>query len=112
MRPSRGEVWVVQLDPVRGHEQAGRRPALVLSVDALNHGPAGIVVAIPITSKSKAVRLHVEIDPPEGGLKTRSWIKIEDIRSLSIERFDKRWGRVSPQTMRLIEQRIASMLGI
>ena len=50
----RGEIWWVDLDPTRGHEQAGRRPALVLSVDAFNHGPAGLVVVVPVSSKATA----------------------------------------------------------
>ncbi|OYV95604.1 MAG: growth inhibitor PemK, partial [Planctomycetia bacterium 21-64-5] len=50
-QPVRGEVWTVNLDPVRGHEQAGTRPALIVSVNRFNHGPAGLVVVLPITSR-------------------------------------------------------------
>jgi len=46
--PSRGEVWLVDLNPARGHEQAGIRPGLVVSVDPFNHGPAGLVVLLPV----------------------------------------------------------------
>jgi mRNA-degrading endonuclease toxin of MazEF toxin-antitoxin module len=49
-------VWLVELDPVEGHEQAGRRPALVLSVDAFNASPAELVTVLPITSKVRALR--------------------------------------------------------
>src|SRR5438128_11466126 len=48
--PIRGEVWLIDLNPVRGHEQAGRRPALVVSDDLFNQGPAGLVIVLPITS--------------------------------------------------------------
>ena len=48
--PSRGEIWMVDLNSARGHEQAGVRPALVVSVDTFNHGPAGLAVVLPVTS--------------------------------------------------------------
>ena len=44
--PSRGEIWMVDLNPARGHEQAGYRPCLVVSVDLFNHGPAELVVVL------------------------------------------------------------------
>lgn len=59
--PSRGEIWLVDLSPVRGHEPAGRRPALVISVDEFNHGPAGLVHVIPLTTKERGIPLHVEV---------------------------------------------------
>ena len=78
---SRGEVWLVNLSPVKGREQAGRRPCLVISVDLFNNGPADLAIAPPITSKNKRIPFHVPVDPPEGGLKVRSYVKCEDVRS-------------------------------
>jgi mRNA interferase MazF len=75
--PNRGEVWLADLGAGRGREQAGRRPALVVSDDAFNHGPAGLVMVVPLTSKvkkSKNIPAHIPVDPPEGGLKTPSVI--------------------------------------
>ena len=66
--PLRGEIWMIDFDPTRGHEQAGKRPALVVSDDVFNAGPAGLVIALPLTSKAKGVRSHVAVQPPEGGL--------------------------------------------
>jgi mRNA interferase MazF len=108
--PSRGEVWLVDFDPTRGHEQAGRRPAVVLSADALNHSHAGLLIVLPVTSKAKQIRSHVKVAPPEGGFKTASYIKCEDIRSVAAERLVRRWGRVSPQTMRAVEQTVRILL--
>ena len=110
--PSRGEVWLVDLNPVRGHEQAGHRPSLVVSVDLFNHGPAGLVVAVPLTSKPKGIPFHVEIRPPEGGLRERSWAKCEDVRSLSKDRFVKPWGRTAPATLAAVEDRLRILLGL
>ena len=54
--PSRGEVWDLNFDPTLGHEQAGTRPALILSVDLFNEGPADLVVVVPLTRSARAVR--------------------------------------------------------
>jgi mRNA interferase MazF len=110
--PSRGEIWVVGLDPVRGHQQGGRRPALVLSADAFNHGPADLVVVVPITTKDKGIPLHVRVDRPEGGIRAVSFIKCEDIRSLSKQRLVERWGRVSAAVLQDVEDRIAILLNL
>ncbi|MDK2888931.1 MAG: mRNA interferase MazF [Thermoanaerobacter sp.] len=110
--PLRGEVWLVDLNPVRGHEQAGRRPALVISVDMFNSGPAELVVVLPITTKDKGIPLHVRIDPPEGGVKETSFVKCEDIRSVSTERLTVRLGRVSRDVMALVEDRVRVLLGL
>lgn len=110
-QPARGDVWTVNLDPIRGHEQAGTRPALVVSVDRFNQGPTGLVVVLPITSRSRGVPLHVAVAPPEAGLTLPSYIKCEDIRSISFERLG-RLGAVELQTMVLVEDRLRILLGL
>lgn len=112
LEPSRGDVWLVTLDPARGHERAGRRPGLVVSVDLFNHGPAGLVVVVPITTREKGVPFHVELSPPEGGLRERSFIKCEDVRSVSRERLSTRLGAVSPAAMTAVEDRLRILLGL
>lgn len=110
--PVRGEVWLADLDPTRGYEQAGRRPCLVVSVDLFNQGPAGLVVVLPITSKAKGIPFHVEIAPPEAGLNMRSYIKCEDIRSIATERLVQRRGAVSAQTITAVEDRLRILLAL
>jgi mRNA interferase MazF len=112
VQPSRGEVWMVGLDPTKGREQAGKRPALVLSVDLFNHGPAELVVVLPITSKSKGIPFHVPIKAPEGGLKLESFIKCEDVRSISKKRLLERLGSIGPRTMEAAEYRVKVLLGL
>jgi len=112
IRASRGEVWLVDLNPTRGHKQAGVRPALIISTDLFNHGPAGLVVVLPITTRQRGVPLHVAIEPPEGGLRERSFAKCEDIRSIASERLRERWGVVLPATVRLVEDRLRVLLEI
>lgn len=84
--PSRGEVWQVALDPTKGREQQGSRPALVISVDKFNHGPAELAIIIPITKVNKQLPSHVFVPKGEAGLDFDSYIKVEDIRSVSTER--------------------------
>lgn len=110
--PLRGEVWMLNFDPIRGHEQAGTRPALILSVDAFNSGPADLVIVLPITSRSRGVRSHVEVQPPEGGLSIVSYIKCEDVRSVAKIRLQRRLGEISLKTMAEVEDKLRILLDL
>lgn len=109
-RPSRGEVWLADLDPVKGHEQAGRRPCLIVSDDAWNHGPSGLFLVVPVTSKKHPIPIRVPLDPPDGGMKTRSYLLPEMLRSISVDRLHGRWGVVSAARMRQVEEAIRALL--
>lgn len=109
-QPSRGDVWRVILDPTVGREIAKTRPCVVISTDEFNHGPAGLAIVVPVTSQWKGMPLHVEINPPEGGLDQRSFAKPEDIRSLSTNRLQARLGQVSPATLTAIEDGLRIVL--
>ena len=111
-KPVRGEIWDVNLDPVLGHEQGGRRPVLVVSVDQFNQGPSGLVIVVPITSKDKCIRSRVAIEAGESGLNTRSFAMCEAVRSVSLERLSRRRGVVSPETMAKVAYRLQVLLGI
>lgn len=108
--PGRGEVWLADLNLTRGHEQAGRRPVLVVSEDLFNRGPAGLAIVLPMTSVIRPVPTHVPIDPPEGGVRNRSAILCEGVRSVSVERLIDRWGAVRPSTMAAVEDRLRILL--
>jgi mRNA interferase MazF len=108
--PARGEVWLADLNPTRGHEQAGRRPVLVVSEDLFNRGPAGLAIVLPMTSTVRNVPSHVPIAAPEGGVKNRSAILCEGIRSVSVERLVVRWGAVDRGTMAAVEDRLRILL--
>jgi mRNA interferase MazF len=110
--PLRGEIWLVNLDLTKGHEQAGKRPCLIVSVDLFNQGPAGLVVILPMTTKAKGIPFHVEINISEGSLTRRSFIKCEDIRSIAKERLSKRVGGVSEETMNAVEDRLRILLNL
>jgi mRNA interferase MazF len=110
--PSRGEVWLADLNPTRGHEQAGRRPVLIISEDTFNQGPAGLVIVIPLTSTHRGVPAHVPITPPEGGLRAPSVLLCDAIRSIAKERLVQPWGTVSLSTMAQVEDRLRILLGL
>jgi mRNA interferase MazF len=97
--PNRGDVWSIRFDPTLGREQASTRPALVVSVDKFNHGPADLVVVLPK-------------EAPEGGLSTPSFIKCDDIRPVSKQRLKRLYGTVSAQTMAEVEERIRILLNL
>lgn len=102
----------MDLDPVRGHEQAGRRPGLVVSVDTFNQSAAGLAIVLPVTSRDKGIRSHVRVVPSESGLQKTSFVKCEDIRSISTQRLERRVGRVGPATLEAVEDRLQILLGL
>jgi mRNA interferase MazF len=111
-QPNRGEVWFVNLDSVVGREPSGTRPGLVVSVDKLNHGPSGLVIVVPITSKDKHQPVHVPVKPPEGGLSSVSFIKCEDVRSISRLRLKQYRGTVSERTMAEVERLLRALMDL
>jgi len=92
----RGDVYWADLNPVRGREQAGRRPVLVLSHEVFN-ARSGTVIALALTSRPQRAGfpLTLRLDsvrPPKP-----SWVKISQVRTLSTERLGPRVGTVSPE---------------
>jgi mRNA interferase MazF len=110
--PARGEVWFADLDPGFGHEQAGRRPVLVVSVNPFNSGLSGLTVVAPITSRLRNIPLHVPVKPPEGGLRGPSSILCDAVRSIDRRRLLDLWGVVAPATMALVEDRLRRLMGL
>lgn len=109
---ARSDIWLADLNPVRGHEQAGRRPVLVVSVDAFNQSRADLVVVIPITSTLRPIPFHLVVQPPEGGLTNPSALLCEAVRSISKDRLLTRWGSVSPAIMAQVEDRLRMLMGL
>lgn len=108
----RGEIWLVNLDPTLGREQAGTRPALIISDNIFNQGYADLVIVVPITSQNKGIRSHVRIAQGEGGLSMESFAKCEDIRSISKQRLIKSLGKVSKQTISSIEEKLRFLMSL
>lgn len=109
-KPLRGEIWLVDLNPTKGREQAGKRPGLIISDDIFNTGPAELVVILPLTTKNKKIPLHERIVPPEGGIREVSYVKCEDIRSVSRQRLLARIGKVRQECLDAIEEKVKILL--
>ena len=90
----RGEIRWADLNPVRGHEQAGLRPVLILSHDIFNER-SGTVIAVAITSQPQKAGFPLTLDLKSPNLPKKSWLKISQIRTLSIERIGKVIGKAS-----------------
>jgi mRNA interferase MazF len=101
-----GEVWFCDLNPIRGHEQAGSRPAIVISVDQLSAGASELAIVVPLTRTGRPSPLHVALDPPEGGLRERSYAMPEKVRSISRGRLSERWGSISAAKLGEITRRV------
>ena len=99
----RGDVVWADLNPVRGHEQGGQRPIVVLSEDVFN-ARSGTVIAMAITSQVPGAGFPLTLELTSVKLPKRSWVKISQIRTLSTQRIGKKLARVSPEELdRLIE---------
>jgi len=108
--PSRAEIWNADLDPTRGREQAGRRPVLVVSTDGFNHGPAELVVVLPVTTKDKRIPWHVPVKAGTAGLTRDSYVMCESVRCISRERLVKQLGDVPSAIMAEVELRLRMLL--
>lgn len=111
-KPRRGEVWLADLNPVRGHEQAGRRPVLILSVDEFNQGPAELAIVLPLTTRNRGIPFHVPLVPPEGGVREASYAMSDAIRSVARERLLEPWDAIRRKTMAEVEEKVKILLGL
>jgi mRNA interferase MazF len=94
----RGEIRWAELDPVRGREQAGLRPVLILSHDVFNER-SGTVIALALTSQPQRAGFPLTLELDVKNLPKKSWVKISQIRTLSVERIGRRLSRVSPEIL-------------
>ena len=94
----RGEIRWADLNPVRGHEQAGRRPVLVLSHDVFNER-SGTVIAMALTTQEPRAGFPLTLESKATGLTKRSWIKISQIRTLSVDRIGRRLARAAEEEL-------------
>src|SRR2546425_8477938 len=106
----RGEVRWADLNPVRGHERAGRRPVLVLSHDVFNDR-SGTVIAVAITSQEPRAGFPLTLESKASGLSKRSWIKIRQIRTLSVDRIGSRLARASEEELARVLDGLNEILG-
>ena len=106
----RGEIRWADLNPVRGHEQAGERPVLVLSQDVFNER-SGTVIAVALTSQEPRAGYPLTLELLAAKLAKRSWVKISQIRTLSTERIGRRLGRASDEELAKVLDGLLEIVG-
>ena len=106
----RGEIRWADLNPVRGHEQAGRRPVLVLSHDVFNER-SGTVIAVAMASQEPKAGFPLTLESRAHGLTKRSWVKISQIRTLSVDRVGPRLARASEEELARVLSGLGEILG-
>lgn len=107
----RGEIRWADLNPVRGREQAGLRPVLVLSHDVFNER-SGTVIAMALTSQPQRAGFPLTLELHAAKLPKRSWVKISQIRTLAAERIGARLGRASPEEVAQVVEGLNEIIGI
>ena len=106
----RGDIIWADLNPVRGHEQAGMRPVLIVSHDVFNER-SGTVIAMALTSQFQRAGFPLTYKLLSPKLPKKSWVKISQIRTLSIKRLRKKIGKSSPEELTLIIEGLNEIIG-
>jgi mRNA interferase MazF len=106
----RGEIRWADLSPARGHEQAGRRPVLVLSRDVFNER-SGTVIAMAITSQPQQAGFPLTLEVDAAGLPKRSWVKISQVRTMAVERIGKKIAFLGPEKMAQVLDGLDEIIG-
>jgi mRNA interferase MazF len=106
----RGEIRWAELNPVRGREQAGFRPVLILSHDVFNER-SGTVIAMAITSRPQRAGFPLTLELESPKLPKRPWVKMSQIRTLSTERIGGKIDRVSPEELNRVIEGLNEIIG-
>ena len=106
----RGDIRWADLNPVRGREQEGLRPVLIISHDIFNER-SGTVIAIALTSQPQRAGFPLTLELKTVNLPKQSWAKISQIRTLSVERIGKIIGKVSPEEIEQVIEGLNEIIG-
>ena len=106
----RGDIFWAELNPAVGKEQAGLRPVVVISHDVFNER-SGTVIAVAITSQEPRAAFPLTMEIASVKLPKPSWVKISQVRTLSVERLGKKLGRLSPEELGRIVEGLDEIVG-
>jgi mRNA interferase MazF len=107
----RGEIRWADLNPVKGHEQTGLRPVLVLRHDIFNER-SGTVIAMAVTSQPQQAGFPLTLEHRPKALPKRSWVKISQIRTLSVERIGKKLGTATIEELDKVIEGLNEIIGV
>lgn len=106
----RGDIRWAELNPVRGRQQAGLRPVLVISQDVFNER-SGTVIALALTSQPQRAGFPLTHELRASKLPKQSWVKINQTRTLAVERIGARLGRIGPEELSLVIEGLNEIVG-
>lgn len=106
----RGEIYWADLDPTQGHEQSGRRPVLILSHEVFNQH-SGTIIAVALTSQPQKAGFPLTLELSSAALPKKSWVKISQIRTLSVKRLGKKIGKASAKEMKMNVDGLIEIIG-
>ena len=109
--PRRGEVWLVNWNPARGSEQAGKRPALVVQNDIGNEYASTTIVAA-VSTTVRLYPMNVRVDPPQGGLTKSSMVKTGQLLTVTKDRLEKKLGTVEQKKMEEVDRALRLSLSL
>ena len=106
----RGDIRWANLNPTIGHEQSGVRPVLILSSDVFNE-KSGTVIAVALTSQKPKAGFPLTLSLTETKLPKESWVKISQIRTLSVDRIADRLGQAPEGILRQVVEGLNEIFG-
>ncbi len=106
----RGDIYWANLDPIQGNEQQGRRPVLILSHEVFNDR-SGTVIAVAITSQPQRAGFPLTLELSSKTLPKQSWVKISQIRTLSVKRLGKKLGKATEEEIELAVEGLNEIIG-
>jgi mRNA interferase MazF len=106
----RGEIRWADLNPVRGSEQGGLRPVLILSHDVFNDR-SGTVIALAITSQEQRAGFPLTLELASPLLPKKSWVKISQIRTLAVERIGRKIAEAAPEELAQVVEGLNEIVG-
>lgn len=106
----RGDIFWADLDPTVGHEQAGRRPVLILSRQAFNDR-SGTVIVVALTSAEPKAGFPLTLELTKTVLPKRTWVKISQIRTISTQRLAGRLGSCHPSEVQRVAAGMHELIG-
>jgi mRNA interferase MazF len=110
----RGDIWIVDWSPSRGSEQAGTRPAVVVQTDAANLNPRyPNTIVVTVSTKGRPVPFHLPLRPSDqNGLKVESFIKCEQLLTISKDRLVRRLGSIEADQLKMVTASLRTILEI
>ena len=106
----RGNIYWADLNPVLGSEQGGLRPVLILSEDVFNER-SGTVIAVALTSQPQRAGFPLTLELTDTSLPKKSWVKISQIRTLSVKRIGKKVAKVSEEELLSVIEGLNEIIG-